>query len=132
MKHLFDAARFSGETFYLSVKCFILWCGPSASSFCLYWRAASARLLPLLNISPDVTARKEKGSTEADDAARFIGETFYLSIKSFILWCGPFSSSFCLYWTAASARLLPLVEYFSRRYGEEGKGIYRGWWCCKI
>ena len=40
---------------------------------------------PWLNISPDATARKEKGSTEADDAARFSGETFYLSIKCFIL-----------------------------------------------
>ena len=25
-----------------------------------------------------------------------------------------------------------LVEYFSRRYGEEGKRIYRSWWCCKL
>ena len=29
-------------------------------------------LLPLLNISPDATARKEKGYTKADDAASFL------------------------------------------------------------
>ena len=32
----------------------------------------------MLNISPDATVRKEKGFTEADYAARFSGETFYL------------------------------------------------------
>ena len=41
------------------------------SSYCSFWRAVSALLLLLLNISPDATARKEKGFTEADDAASF-------------------------------------------------------------
>ena len=117
-----DAARFSGETFYLSIKCFLLWCGPFSSSFCLYWRAASARLLPSLNISPDATTRKENWSTEDDDVARFSGETFYLSIKCFLLWCSPFSSSFCLYWRAASARLLPLLNISPDATARKEKG----------
>ena len=127
-----DAASLYRQNILFVIKCFILWCGPFFSSYCSFWIAASALLLLLLNISPDATARKEKGFTEADDAASFYRRNvlFVNKVLHTVMW------SFLLVLLFILKSLLgttsSLVEYFSRRYGEEGKRIYQSWWCCKL